>query len=101
MDESSFEADTIKPYGYVLIGKPCTDRYNWQSKKRTNIIGALYEKMLFTLDYFKHNINGGIFYHRCKYILIPNLKRKYVIVIDMSEYKAKHCFARAQDEGDA
>ncbi|WP_413520837.1 transposase [Psychrobacter glacincola] len=53
MDESGFEAETIRPYGYAPIGKPCIDRYNWQAKKRTNIIGALYEKMLFALDYFE------------------------------------------------
>lgn len=45
MDESGFEAETIRPYGYAPIGKPCIDRYNWQAKKRTNVIGALYEKM--------------------------------------------------------
>ena len=56
MDESGFEAETIRPYGYAPIGKPCIDSYNWQGKKRTNVIGALYEKMLFALDYFKHKL---------------------------------------------
>ncbi|MGE6392872.1 hypothetical protein ACQKCX_07070 [Psychrobacter pacificensis] len=74
------------------------DSYNWQGKKQTNVTGALYEKMLFALDYFKHNINSSIFYEWCKQTLIPTLKTKYVIVMDMSEDKAKHCFARAQDE---
>ena len=58
MDESGFEAETIRPYGYAPIGKPCIDSYNWQGKKRTNVIGALYEKMLFALDYFETNINS-------------------------------------------
>ena len=98
MDESGFEAETIRPYGYALIGKPCIDCYNWQAKKRTNVIGALYEKMLFALDYFETNINTSIFYHWCKHTLIPSLKTKCVIVMDMSEDKAKHCFARAQGE---
>ena len=40
MDESGFEAETIRPYGYAPIGKPCIDSYNWQAKKRTNVIGA-------------------------------------------------------------
>ena len=44
MDESGFEAETIRPYGYAPIGKPCIDSYNWQGKKRTNVIGALYER---------------------------------------------------------
>ncbi|WP_201526990.1 transposase [Psychrobacter frigidicola] len=103
MDESGFEAETVRPYGYAQIGKPCIDSYNWQGKKRTNVIGALYEKVLFALDTFEKNINGDIFYNWCKYTLIPSLKTKCVIVMDnasfhMSEDKAKHCFARVQDE---
>ena len=95
---SGFEAETIRPYGHAPIGEPCVDRYNWQAKKRTNVIGALYKKMLFALDYFEKNINGDIFYDWCKHTLIPSLKTKCVIVMDMSEDTAKHCFARAQDE---
>ena len=98
MDESGFESETIRSHGYAPIGKPCIDSYNWQGKKRTNVIGALYEKMLFALDYFETNINSSIFYNWCKQTLIPSLKTKCVIVMDMSEDKAKHCFARAQDE---
>ena len=94
MDESGFEAEIIRPYGYALIGKSCIDRYNWQAKKRTNVIGALYEKMLSALEYFEQNINSSIFYHWCKHTLIPSLKAKCVIVMDMSEDQAKHCFAR-------
>ena len=54
--------------------------------------------MLFALDYFEQNINSHIFYDWCKFTLISSLKTKCVIVMDMSEDKAKHCFARAQDE---
>ncbi|MBE0406156.1 IS630 family transposase [Psychrobacter sp. AOP22-C1-22] len=86
MDESGFEAETIRLYGYAAIGTPCIDRYNWQGKKRTNVIGALYGKMLFALDYFEKNINGDIFYDWCKYTLIPNLKRKCVIVMDNASF---------------
>ncbi|MEC5211359.1 hypothetical protein RCH20_002442 [Psychrobacter sp. PL15] len=96
MDESGFEAETIRPFGYAPIGKPCIDRYNWQAKKRTNVIGALYERMLFALDYFETNINSHVFYDWCKHTLIPNLETKCVIVMDMSKDRAKHCFARAQ-----
>ena len=98
MDESGFEQETIRSHGYAPIGKPCIDSYNWQAKKRTNVIGALYKKILFTLDYFETNINSTFFYHWCKHTLIPSLKTKCVIVMDMSEDKAKHCFARVQDE---
>lgn len=52
MDKSGFEAETIRPYGYAPIAKPCIDSYNWQAKKRTNVTGALYKKMQFALDCF-------------------------------------------------
>ena len=51
MDESGFDSETLRPFGYAPVGKPCIDSYNWQVKKRTNVIGALYEKILFALDY--------------------------------------------------
>lgn len=86
MDESGFEAETIRPYGYSTIGKPCIDSYNWQAQKRTNVIGALYEKMLFTLDYFEQNINSSIFYEWCKYTLISGLKTKCVIVMNNARF---------------
>ena len=41
MDESGFEAETIRPYDYAPVGKPCIDRYNWQFKKRTNVLESL------------------------------------------------------------
>ena len=68
------------------FGKPCIDRYNWQGKKRTNVIGALNQKMLFALDYFEQNINGNIFYNWCKFALIPSLKTKCVIVMDNARF---------------
>ena len=86
MDESGFEAETIRPYGYAPIGKLCIDRYNWQAKKCTNVIGALHEKMLFALDYFEQNINGNIFYDWCKNTLIPCLKTKCVIAMDNASF---------------
>ncbi|MGP5552989.1 transposase [Psychrobacter celer] len=86
-----FEHETIRSHGYAPIGKPCIDSYNWQSPRRTNVIGALYEKMLFALDYFETNINGNIFYDWCKFTLIPSLKAKCVIVMDNARFhKSRH-----------
>ncbi len=86
MDESGFESETIRPCGYAPIGSPCIDSYNWQAKNRTNVIGALYGKMLFALDCLKTNINKEVFYHWCKFTLIPKLKRKCVIVMDNAAF---------------
>ena len=70
MDESGFEAEIIRYHGYSPIGRPCIDSYNWQGKKRTNVIIALYEKILFTLDCFEKNINSHIFYDCLRTALI-------------------------------
>lgn len=76
MDESGFEAETIRPYGYAPIVSLVSIATTGKVKKRTNIIGALYEKMLFALDYFETNINSSIFYNWCKQtqsqVLKPN-----------------------------
>ena len=86
MDESGFEHETLRPFGYAPIGEPCIDSYNWQAKRRTNVIDALYEKTLFALDYFDKHINGDIFYRWCKQTLIPSLKRQCVIIMDNASF---------------
>ena len=86
MDESNFEAETILPYIYAPTGTPCIDSYNWQAKKLTNVIGAIYKKMLFALDYFEQNINRTIFLHWYKHTLIPTLKTKCMIVMDNARF---------------
>ena len=86
MDESGFEFETIRPYGYGLIGQPCIDSYNWQIRKRTNVLGALYNKTLFALSYIKENVNWQTVYDWCKYTLIPSLKKKSVIVMDNASF---------------
>ena len=85
MDEGDFEADTIR-HDYAPIGTPCINRYNWQSIKSTNIIGAFYEKMLFALGYFEQHVNSHIFYDWYKNTLVLCLKTKCVIVMDNASF---------------
>lgn len=89
MDESGFEEEAIRPYGYSRIGEPCIDSHNWQARRRTNVIGALYEQTLFAIDYFKENINSTGFYKWCKETLIPRLNTKSVIVMDNASFHKK------------
>ena len=100
MDESGFEAETILPHGYAPIGKPFIDSYNWHTKKRPNVIGALYKKMLFTLDYFEQNINGSIFYHWCNFTFIQSLKTKCVIVMDNARFHKNKCIQKLLNRHD-
>ncbi|MGP5406465.1 hypothetical protein ACTXLW_02515 [Psychrobacter celer] len=46
MDESGFEAETIRSHSYATIGAPCIDIYNYQKTKRTNVIGALFQSLV-------------------------------------------------------
>ena len=49
MDESGFEQEVIRAFGYTPVGKPCIDIYNYQKTKRTNVIGALYLLTFFVM----------------------------------------------------
>ena len=40
LDESGFEKETLRAYGYAQIGTRCVDSFDWQAKGRTNVIGA-------------------------------------------------------------
>ncbi len=73
-----FEAETIRSHGYALIGKPCIDSYNWQASRRTNVIGALYGKVLFVFDSFNQSIDSPY------YNISTNSKplTKYIMVMD-------------------
>ncbi|WP_333613350.1 hypothetical protein [Psychrobacter sp.] len=93
--KSGFEADAIRSHCYAYIGAFSSIAITGQGKKRNNVIGGFYEKMQFALHYFEQNINNNIFYDWYKHTLIPYFKTKFVIVMDMSEEKAKYCFARA------
>ena len=86
MDESWFEQYTLRPYGYAPIGERCLPTYNWQSEKRPNAIGALYENTLFTIDYFEQNIITDCVYDWCKNKLIPSIKHKCVIIMDNASF---------------
>lgn len=44
MDEGGFESEALHPFGYAPIENPFIDHYNWQGRKRTNFIDALYSQ---------------------------------------------------------
>ena len=60
MGENGFEAEIVRPYGYEPVSKSCTDCYNWQSKECSNVIGALYKKSLFALEYVYKSVNQEV-----------------------------------------
>ena len=50
--------------------------------------------MLFALDCLKTNINKEVFYHWCKFTLIPKLKKKCVIVMDNARFHKNKCIQK-------
>ena len=86
MDESGFEKEVLRAFGYSPQGLPCIDKYNWQQKNKTNVIGALYLKTLFAVDSFQHNVNWKVVYNWFKETLIPKLNRKRIIVMDNASF---------------
>ena len=89
MDESGFEQELLKAFGYAFIGKTCIYKYNWQQKNKTNVIGALHNKALFAIDSFSHNVNWETVYNWFKEILIPKLNRKCLVVMDNFAFHKK------------
>ena len=50
--------------------------------------------MLFELDCLKTTINKEVFYHWCKFTLLPKLKRKCVLVMDNAAFHKNKCIQK-------
>ncbi|MDN3503563.1 transposase [Psychrobacter sp. 5A.1] len=95
LDESGFKSHDNRPHGYCYKGQKCFSEYNWQLKNQTN---AIRNNQLFAVGLYDCSIDSNLFHSWVTQLLVPELPKNSVIVMDMSEDKAKHCFARAQGE---
>ena len=93
IDESGFEFDVPRRYGYSKVGDRCYGRYNWNAKGRENIIGALIKNSLTACGIVHGNIDSDTFNTWLEKILIPEGSicvsgswHKYAIVV-FCEYK--------------
>ena len=66
--------------GYAKRGEKCYGEYDWRAKGRINVIGALIGDMLFAVGLF--NIDSRVFGIWVKKLLLPNLTKPTIIVID-------------------
>ena len=62
LDESGFQEDMPRTHGYSKIGQHCYGTYDWGSKKRTNVVGALLGTVLLTATLYTENMNADRFY---------------------------------------
>lgn len=86
IDESGFRKDWLRTHGWALKGKRCYGEYDWHLKNQTNAIGALYDGKLFAVGLFECSINGNIFESWMKQILLPDLPKNSVIVMDNAAF---------------
>jgi len=75
-----------RTHGYAPIGKRCYGTCDWHAKGRTNVIGALLDKLLITVALFDTNINADIFYAWIEKDLIPKLPKNSVLVVDGASF---------------
>ena len=57
LDESGHALDMPRTHGYSDKGKRCYGKHNWGAKGRTNVIGALIDKVLFAVGLFTCNVD--------------------------------------------
>jgi transposase len=86
IDESGFESDMSRPYGYAHIGQKCAGKSDWHSKKRINAIGAITDFFLITVTLFAGSINSEVFFQWVIQDLLPKLPESCVIVMDNATF---------------
>tara|TARA_B110000459_G_scaffold169108_1_gene188524 strand:- start:593 stop:910 length:318 start_codon:yes stop_codon:yes gene_type:complete len=75
-----------RTHGYSDKGKRCYGKHNWGAKGRTNVIGALIDKVLFAVGLFTCNVDTAVFTTWMKHFLLPNLNTTTVIVMDNATF---------------
>jgi len=72
--------------GYAPAGQPCYGTHNWNSKGRTNVIGALLGNQLLTTCLFDSSINSDIFHNWIIQDLLPKVPKNSVLVLDNATF---------------
>jgi transposase len=86
LDESGFEKETLRAYGYAKIGTRCVDSFDWQAKGRTNVIGAIFCGILLGIGLFDFNVNANVFHGWVDQCLLPALPSNSVVVMDNASF---------------
>lgn len=86
IDESAFAFDIPRRYGYSKVGDRCYGSYNWNAKGRENIIGALINNSLTACGTVHGNIDSDTFNIWLEKILIPELPKNSVVIMDNASF---------------
>ncbi len=82
IDESGFAHDMPRTHGYAPVGERGHGTQDRHARGRTNAIGALIGKALFTVGLFNTNVKGDIFTAWLRQDLISKLPKNAVLVMD-------------------
>ena len=86
LDESGHALDIPRTHCYANQDQRYYGVCNWGAKGRTNVIGALIERVLFAIGLFTCNIDTAVFTTWVKHFLLPSLKTVTVIVMDNATF---------------
>ena len=100
IDESGFAHDMPRTHGYSDQGKRCYGTHDWGAKGRTNAIGALLGSDLIAIGLFTGSVNTEVFTCWVEQLLLPNLPKQSVIVMDNASFhKGSSMQKRLEDSG--
>ena len=87
MDESGFDMNMKKEFGWKSMGKRLFDNKSGNRKgRRVAVISALKDRKLLDPMWFEGNTDTNIFNEWIEKFLLPNLKKNQVIVMDNATF---------------
>lgn len=89
-----------RTHGYSDKGQRCYGTHDWGAKGRTNAIGALIDKAIVAIGLISGSVNTDVFTSWVQQILLPNLSKESVIVMDNATFhKGKDMQKMLEDAG--
>lgn len=86
LDESGNAVDMPRTHGYALKGERCHGTQDWGARGRVNVIGAIIGSILFAVGLFDCSVDSNVFGAWVKTMLLPNLNKPTVIVMDNASF---------------
>ena len=100
IDESGFAHDMPRTHGYSVQGQRCYGTKDWGARGRTNAIGALIGSTLIAIGLLIGSVNTLVFTAWVEQILLPNLPKQSVIVMDNASFhKGSALQKKIEDSG--
>jgi len=100
IDESGFAHDMPRTHGYSIKGERCYGKHDWGAKGRRNAIGALMGSAIIAIGLITSCVNTEVFTSWVEQILLPELPKKSVIVMDNAAFhKGKDMQKILEDSG--